>query len=355
LAATVLSALWCFAIGESAVALSALVLLAAIIGWYAVAHRRSSVRGAGMALLGAAFLAPALWEIGHTGDDGGAANLVVRLSCAAAAALLLIRSGRSEPALQSRGLSWAAGSLLAGSLLAPSGGAGIVGLSATAATHRQPALLIFGMMTAVWSVSRFYYDLDLPLDRKALVMAAGATLSAVAWIVLFRPSTSAMPHARTVAVLLVCAAVPAVFEYADAVGKARVVAAGREVLLPMGPRDPRSLIQGDYMALRYDPQLFASLPKRGGDTLLTVDDGNIARAARAAQGEARPDEVMVRARPGRVSAHIAPDSFLFEEGYAEEWAKARFVVTRILNGELVVVGLADSDRKLIGPKFAENW
>ena len=34
-------------------------------------------------------------------------------------------------------------------------------------------------------------------------------------------------------------------------GKERIVRNGETVLLRIAPRDPRSLLQGDYMALRY--------------------------------------------------------------------------------------------------------
>nr|WP_218185657.1 GDYXXLXY domain-containing protein [Salidesulfovibrio brasiliensis] len=36
------------------------------------------------------------------------------------------------------------------------------------------------------------------------------------------------------------------------VQKERVIESGRRVVLELGPRDPRSLMQGDYMRLTYD-------------------------------------------------------------------------------------------------------
>ncbi len=48
--------------------------------------------------------------------------------------------------------------------------------------------------------------------------------------------------------------------------KENILKSGKTVLLKLAPRDPRSLIQGDFMSLRYD------LPTKINETLIPEED-----------------------------------------------------------------------------------
>lgn len=135
-------------------------------------------------------------------------------------------------------------------------------------------------------------------------------------------------------------------------GKAWIIAEGRQVLIPLAPIDPRSLMQGDYMALRFalteqiegalqDSTLAEQHPRYEGDfgwVPLAID----------AQGVVTPDwhnpspalSIRYRLRHDRV--WLGTNAFFFEEGAAERYNPARFGVFHVhpRTGEAVLVALA---------------
>jgi uncharacterized membrane-anchored protein len=127
---------------------------------------------------------------------------------------------------------------------------------------------------------------------------------------------------------------------------------GRTVLLELAPRDPRSLIQGNYMDLRYeiaaDPRLASAVENLAGGTLvLRMDERGIASFARLDDGGAlAPEEALLRFR-NRGSfngVRLGAESFFFEEGQAERYASAKYGELRVdASGTGILVGLRDED------------
>lgn len=138
----------------------------------------------------------------------------------------------------------------------------------------------------------------------------------------------------------------------------QVVEAGRQVLLELRPVDPRSLIQGDYMLLRYAEDVFppaetiASLPDRG-TLVLSVDANNVGTFARFDDGTpiaAEQVRLQFRHRGMFREPSIGAETFNFEEGQAEIYADAKYGVLRVdERGMSVLVGLADEGFALITP------
>jgi uncharacterized membrane-anchored protein len=140
----------------------------------------------------------------------------------------------------------------------------------------------------------------------------------------------------------------------DILRKEDTIANGRLVLLELRPVDPRSLIQGDYMLLRYGSAAFPpaesipSLPPRG-TLILKLDETGIARFERLDDGatlaaaEVRLD-YKSRMRDGEL--RLGAESYLFQEGDAGVFATARFAMLRVDDdGNSVLVGLAGEDRR----------
>lgn len=137
-----------------------------------------------------------------------------------------------------------------------------------------------------------------------------------------------------------------------------VVDSGRQVLLELRPVDPRSLIQGDYMFLRYAENIFPpqeiieKLP-RGGILVLRLDEHGAGTYARMEDGSPlAADEVRLRFKNMTMwnDLSIGAETFNFEEGQAEVYADAKYGVLRVdESGESVLVGLADEQRVLIEP------
>jgi len=136
----------------------------------------------------------------------------------------------------------------------------------------------------------------------------------------------------------------------------RVLAEGRIVLAELAPVDPRSLMQGDYMALRYavDAELMASLPRTPAPppdyAHLAVDAAG--RARFAGTGErlpSAPDQVAMRIRRRDGGYSIGPNGFFFQEGSAERFAGARWGEFRVdAAGKALLTYLRDEQLQRLG-------
>jgi uncharacterized membrane-anchored protein len=160
----------------------------------------------------------------------------------------------------------------------------------------------------------------------------------------------------------------------------RILASGTRVVLALAPVDPRSLMQGDYMALRFDvaeqllPMLAASPPdvgkrieaRQGGYLALHRDTQGVDRLKAVAShltstpaalkvesmegragedGNEPPSEVTwleFRLRDGHV--RIVTDAWFFPEGSAERLTAARYGELRVdSRGRGLLTGLLDPE------------
>lgn len=138
-----------------------------------------------------------------------------------------------------------------------------------------------------------------------------------------------------------------------------LLAEGRLVLLELAPVDPRSLMQGDYMALRFK----AADDAFGRGRLDKVDDGRIVvkldergvgRYVRRDAGEPLAgDESALRYRVRDGKVKFATNAFFFQEGHAKHYERARFGEMRVApSGELLLTGLRGENLERLGPPVA---
>lgn len=139
-------------------------------------------------------------------------------------------------------------------------------------------------------------------------------------------------------------------------GKERIVREGATVLLRLAPRDPRSLLQGDYMALRYsmvDAVAAAAddAEVNDGRVIIELQDNEEAEFVAIYNGQSLADrQQLLRFRKRGDSVRLASDAFFFEEGQWEVYSGARFGELRVDDeGDAVLTGLRDSDRVRLGP------
>ena len=140
--------------------------------------------------------------------------------------------------------------------------------------------------------------------------------------------------------------------------KERLVRDGESVLLELAPRDPRSLMQGDYMVLRYRvaedaTSAVAHLPD-DGQLVVALEDG-VAVFRRIHDGGAlAQDERLLRFRR-RNGLSLGAESYFFEEGSAGIFAAARYGELRVAaDGSSVLVGLRDDNREPLGPQLFDT-
>ena len=139
--------------------------------------------------------------------------------------------------------------------------------------------------------------------------------------------------------------------------KEALLASGKTVLLELAPRDPRSLIQGDYMALDYamSRQLADSVARwpRTGRLVVRRDFADVARFVRrhddGAPLAAGEQLLVYRTRDSQL--RVGSDAFHFQEGDAPRYAGARYGELRVAaDGESVLVGLRDSAGRVLGER-----
>jgi len=129
---------------------------------------------------------------------------------------------------------------------------------------------------------------------------------------------------------------------------------GKTMLLELAPIDLRSLMQGDYMALRYkiarDMQA-DSMPKDGA-LVVSLDENGVATFKRVhvsgvpLSAEEHLLRYRIRAKGGRLGA----ESFFFQEGHAKYYDSAKYGELRVADsGNSVLVGLRGRNLERLGP------
>lgn len=161
---------------------------------------------------------------------------------------------------------------------------------------------------------------------------------------------------RTGIILFMLALVLGVFNH-SVLRKEQTISTGRSILLDLAPRDPRSLIQGDYMQLRYRiaTQVSGNQLRDRGLLILSTDSNRVAEFVRLDAGEPlAPGELRLiyRLRDG---VRLGPDSFMFQEGQANTYAAARYGELKVdAAGQAVLIGLRDSSFNLLTPVPSES-
>jgi uncharacterized membrane-anchored protein len=136
--------------------------------------------------------------------------------------------------------------------------------------------------------------------------------------------------------------------------KEHTLSRGTLVLMELAPVDPRSLMQGDYMELRY--AAVQSFNQEGiarrGYLVVTLDPQGVARPVRLQQARQplQGGEQLIRYFKNDWNLQIGAESYFFQEGRADRFAAARYGGLRVdAKGNSVLAGLYDSSRRFIAP------
>src|SRR5712692_10943081 len=164
---------------------------------------------------------------------------------------------------------------------------------------------------------------------------------------------------RSAIALVSCAAVLALVDF-SIVGKERQLESGKIAYLELAPVDPRSLMQGDYMALRFKiandarPAMQRSqssgarsflgqgdLATADGRIVAALDPSSVATYRRLDDGTPlAQNEILLRYRVREGEVKFATNAFFFQEGTAVRYEGARYGEFRVApDGELLLTGL----------------
>lgn len=248
---------------------------------------------------------------------------------------------------------------------------------ATAAVTQRWRLALAAAAAVAWVIGAIYYQTDYLLVHKAisligLALVTGALavwlrhtqarqaplLSASMLSIPESPAPAAAPdRLRRHLVLLVPAAMAAIL-LPGVLNNEALIRDGERLLVKLAPVDPRSLLQGDYMALAFD--LGPATPTGGMDESLEQARhvvfqraaNGLATARRLELDDRRPplasDErrMPLSRKSGRTV--LVTDAWYFKEGTGERWAQAAYGEFRLrADGRALLVGLADENMQPI--------
>lgn len=241
-------------------------------------------------------------------------------------------------------------------------------------------LLWLALAALLLLLANFYYLLAWSLmDKARVLLAAGVGLAGLLiGLRALRGGAGEAPANRApealapaprrrgwaAAAMLVTAAVALGLVQWDVRHKEQVIAQGQKVFVRLAPVDPRSLMQGDYMALNFAlpagvSQQLGALPKDGLSATRHVaarlDARGVAQLLRlAAPGEPLLDgEVLLPLRYLKGRWSLVTDAYFFPEGQAQRFSRAFYGDFRVLpGGRALLVGLADEQLAPIEPTLA---
>ena len=141
--------------------------------------------------------------------------------------------------------------------------------------------------------------------------------------------------------------------------KEKTLSEGQLVLLELAPVDPRSLMQGDYMDLRYkitrlerfnekqDAPKIETIPNKGY-FVIGLDQNNVAKKLRIQPTEKplNPNEFLLKYHKNKYQIYLGSESYFFQEGNSDKYTKAKYGALKIdKNGNAILVGLYNEQFK----------
>lgn len=152
----------------------------------------------------------------------------------------------------------------------------------------------------------------------------------------------------------------------------QVLESGREVILELAPVDPRSLMQGDYMALRFalgnevqralwkqrdaagEKPDDSSMPPLTGRVVVVLDKQDVARFVALDSGQTlAAGQLRLEYRLRHGSVQFATNAFFFQEGTGQQYEAARYGLFRVSpDGKPLLTHLLDGQLQAIGQTTA---
>jgi len=135
--------------------------------------------------------------------------------------------------------------------------------------------------------------------------------------------------------------------------KETLLSNGQLILLELAPVDPRSLMQGDYMTLRYDISVNIDSDSiyNKGFCVVKLDENRVAKKVRI-QNHKEPlytNEYLIKYTSTQWRGiNIGAESFFFQEGKADKYQKTKYGGLKVdANGNSLLIGLYDEKQKKI--------
>ncbi len=158
---------------------------------------------------------------------------------------------------------------------------------------------------------------------------------------------------KSTLVIVINAVIVLTFVLFQTLNREKLIREGDHVLFELRPVDPRSIMQGDYMILRYSVarrwNYKNEMPSKGY-MVFTTDINKVAKHLRF-QKDLTPlneGEKLVKYLYNNRDLTIGSESYFFEEGTGNRYERAKYGAMRVdEKGNSTLVGLCGGDKKII--------
>ncbi len=231
-------------------------------------------------------------------------------------------------------------------------------------TKQSRPLFVFSLVIAMASLAEYYYSLKLPLLYKSyLLLSVGVVFSLIV-ISLYRQYPEQQEPIQEHSSYTKSVAVTALVTLILTLGVAQftihqnedVLENGESIVLKLAPRDPRSLMQGDYMELYYEllNQVRDTLPNEEmphgkAYALLTLDENRIATLCRIEFEKPQYFDGCTQGiyLPVTLNSYgdlsLPTHQFFFPEGKGEYYNQAEYGEYRFKEGKALLLRLLNTE------------
>jgi uncharacterized membrane-anchored protein len=239
------------------------------------------------------------------------------------------------------------------------------------ARHRM-VLIVFGAFTVISFFSWYYYNLQATLLYKSIVLVLLGIAMLTSWFVLNSIyKSNSHNNSITYKVMPVNAskwiAISTVFLILIAINfnikeKEQLIENGEVLLFKLAPVDPRSLMQGDYMRLRFDLANTIlkevretnklnniRIEKNEGQVIILKDEKNIVSfVALYTDQKLAENHRLIPYKYRNGSIKFTTNAFYFQEGKASHFQKSEYGEFKMSDsGDILLVHMVDKDLNIL--------
>jgi uncharacterized membrane-anchored protein len=230
--------------------------------------------------------------------------------------------------------------------------------------RQRISLMVLGSLAVLSFFSWYYYNLHVTLLVKSIYLVVMGAVFMFCWYVLPKlthtlqtrnkdwfqlRSLSKQKLSAIAAVILVLVAVNFNIR-----GKQQLLKDGEIVLLKLAPVDPRSIMQGDFMRLRFDLQNKILNDKNRGSheqgyIVVNRGENNLAVFEKIYNNEElKQNQFLIPYKIRNYRVILTTDAFYFQEGKAAHFQKAEYGEFRVSkDGDVLLSNMVDKDFKIL--------
>lgn len=240
--------------------------------------------------------------------------------------------------------------------------------------RQRNTLIALGSFAVISFFSWYYYNLSATLLFKSIVLIILGIAMLIAWFVLNYAYTNDVatsnksanrltklkikPFTKDKYLGLVTVLIALVAINFNINSKQNLIKHGETLLFKLAPVDPRSIMQGDYMRLRFDLAVqiherlkllhsTTAIPNQRGFVIVTRDANNIATFIDLYNNqELGNNQYMIPYKFRKYQVIFTTDAFYFQEGKAQHFQQAEYGEFKLSSsGEMLLVNMLDKNFK----------